>query len=194
MAGLSKPGREVSRERVLTDAELAAVWRAAEDGPFGCIVRLLILTAARLDQIGRLRWSEIEGDTIHLEGSRTKNGKPHLIPLSPQAMGLLRNTPRIGDEYVFTFDGAKPVTSWSRAKARLDQACGVKDWHIHDIRRTVATGMQKLGVALQTVEALLGHTSGSRAGIVGVYQRHDFAAEKRVALEAWGAHVMALVR
>ena len=122
-------------------------------------------------------------DTIHLEGSRTKNGKPHLIPLSPQAMASSGTRHEIGDEYVFTVDGVKPVTSWSRAKARLDQTCGVKDWHIHDLRRTAATGMQKLGVGLQTVEALLGHTSGSRAGIVGVYQRHDFAAEKRKAIE-----------
>ena len=117
----------------------------------------------------------------------------HLIPLSPPALELLGSAPRIGERYVFTLDGIKPVSSWSRAKARLDKASGVTGWRVHDIRRTTATGLQRLGVALQTVEALLGHTGGSRAGIVGVYQRHDFAAERRAAVEAWGAHVASLV-
>ena len=194
MAGIEAPGRESSRERVLTDTELAAVWQASTDWPFGAIVRLLVLTGARREEIGQLIWDEIQGDTIVLEGSRTKNGNGHLIPLSSPALELLRSAPRIGEKYVFTLDGIKPVSSWSRAKARLDKASGVAGWRIHDLRRTVATGMQRLGVGLQTVEALLGHTGGSRAGIVGVYQRHDFAAEKRVAVEAWGAHVMTLVR
>ena len=100
--------------------------------------------------------------------------------------------PNIGG-YVFTLNGDKPIGSWGRAKHALDDAAGVTGWRIHDLRRTVATGMQKLGVTLQTVEAVLGHTSGSRDGIVGVYQRHDYAAEKRAALEAWGAHVVRLI-
>ena len=173
MVGLEAPASENSRERVLTDTELAAVWQASTDWPFGAIVRLLILTGARREEIGQLTWDEIQGDTIHLEGSRTKNGNGHLIPLSAPALELLRSAPRIGEKYVFTLDGTKPVSSWSRAKARLDKASGVTGWRIHDLRRTVATGMQRLGVGLQTVEALLGHTGGSRAGIVGVYQRHD---------------------
>ena len=110
----------------------------------------------------QLTWDEIQGDTIHLEGSRTKNGNGHLIPLSPPALELLSSAPRIGEKYVFTLDGTKPVSSWSRAKARLDKASGVTGWRIHDLRRTVATGMQRLGVGLQTVEAVLGHT-GARA-------------------------------
>ncbi len=118
----------------------------------------------------------------------------HLIPLSPPALELLGSAPRIGEKYVFTLDGIKPVSSsWARAKARLDTASGVAGWRIHDLRRTVATGMQRLGVGLQMVEALLGHTGGSRAGIVAVYQRHDFAAEKRAAVEQWGKHVSGLV-
>ena len=190
MDGLEKPGaREFESVR---DDELARVWRGAEDGPFGTITKLLILTGARRDEITSLRWDEIQDDTIALEGARTKNGLPQLIPLSPQALALLRSVPRIG-EHCFTLDGKKPVAAWSRAKLRLDAASGVKGWVIHDLRRTVATGMQKLGATLQTVEAVLGHVSGSRAGVAGIYQRHDFAAEKRAALEAWGAHVMRLV-
>ena len=100
--------------------------------------------------------------------------------------------PRIG-EYVFTVNGVKPVAGWSVAKENLDKASGVSDWRIHDIRRTCATGLQKLGVTLQAVEAVLGHTSGSRGGIVGVYQRHDYADEKRAALNAWATHLSALL-
>ena len=114
MAGIEAPGRESSRERVLTDTELAAVWQASTDWPFGAIVRLLILTGARREEIGQLTWDEVQGDTIHLEGSRTKNGKAHLIPLSPPALELLGSAPRIGEKYVFTLDGIKPVSSWSQ--------------------------------------------------------------------------------
>ena len=91
---------------------------------------------------------------------------------------------------MFTVDGERGIGAWSHAKRRLDAACGVEGWVIHDLRRTMATGLQKLGVPLQTVEAILGHTSGSRAGIVGVYQRHNYADERRAALEAWGKHVI----
>jgi integrase len=192
MEGMERPGKEVSRERVLTDSELAAIWHASErQGAPGAVVRMLMLTGARLNEIGQLKWSEVEGNAIHLANGRTKNGTQHIIPLSAPARKLLDAMPRIG-EYVFTYDGAKAVSGWSRNKRNLDAACGVEGWVYHDLRRTTATGMQKLGVTLQVVEAVLGHTSGSRAGIVGVYQRHDFANEKRAALEAWGEHVMAL--
>ena len=99
-----------------------------------------------------------------------------------------------GSEYVFTVRDRKPIRGWSSAKLQLDALASIAPWRIHDLRRTVATGMQKLKVNLQVVEAVLGHTSGSRAGIVGIYQRHDYANEKRAALEAWGAHVVDLRR
>jgi integrase len=101
MKGLEKPGKEKSRERTLTDKELAAVWRAVDGGPFDSIVKLLILTGARREEIGQLKWSEIDGDTIRLEGTRTKNGGPHLIPLSKPALDLLKSLPRIVGEYLF---------------------------------------------------------------------------------------------
>ena len=169
--------------------ELAKVWHAADGGPFGHALKLLILTGARREEITQLKWAELAGDTISLPGERTKTGEPRIIPLSAPALALLSALPRIG-AFVFTADGTKPVNGWSRAKRRLDAATGINQpWVVHDIRRTVATGCQKLGVSLQTVEALLGHTGGSRAGVVGVYQRHDFADEKRAAVEQWGAHV-----
>jgi integrase len=174
-----------SRERVLCDEELAKVYAAA-DGPFGPVIRLLALTGARREEIGQLRWSEIDGDAIKLEGDRTKTGVAHIIPLSAPALAVLESVPRIASsDFVF---GTKPISGWSRRKAELDAASGVTGWRIHDLRRTAATGMQRLGITLQTVEAVLGHVSGSRGGIVGVYQRHDFADEKRAALEAWGEH------
>ena len=183
----------MARERALDDAELAKVWAAAATlgYPFGLATQLLILTGARLTEIGSLRWAEINnGDNIiRLEGARTKSGKPHTIPLAPAALTILDVAPRIGSEFVFTIFGRKPATGWTQAKRELDAAAGVNDWRLHDLRRTMATGLQRLGFSLQVIEAVLGHTSGSRAGIVGVYQRHGFDAEKRAALEAWALHV-----
>jgi integrase len=155
------------------------------------VVRLLALTGARREEIAKLRWSEIDGDTIKLEGSRTKTGAPHTIPLSLAAQALLNSLPHLGD---FVFNGVRPVSNWSHSKNELDAASGVTNWRIHDLRRTVATSLQKLGVNLQTIEAVLGHTSGSRSGVVGVYQRHSFDAEKREALEAWGKHIVTLAQ
>jgi integrase len=173
-----------------------AVWNTAKElgWPYGPAVQLLILTGARREEIGQLRWSEILEDSIKLNGSRTKNGEPHDVPLSLPALALLEQVPRIaGSDFVFTATGKTPITAWAWAKAKLDGLSQVTSWRTHDLRRTAATGLQKLGTPLQVTEAILGHTAGSRAGIVGIYQRHNYANEKRAALEAWGAHVMALV-
>lgn len=204
LADLPKPGKVVRRDRVLTDAELALVWKAAAkmDWPFGPYFQLLILTAARRNEISALRWSEIDGDVIKLTGERTKNNEPHTIPLSPQAATIIENLDRIvGSEFVFTTNGGKSsVSGWSKAKAQLDaritelnKGRQLPAWRVHDLRRTCATGLQKLGTRLEVIEAVLGHVSGSRGGIVGVYQRHAFDDEKRAALEAWARHVEQLL-
>jgi integrase len=195
-ADLPQAGAVVSRDRVLTDVELAAVWHgaAALGGPVGSALQLLILTGARREEIGALRWDEMCGDHILLANDRTKSGKPHTIPLSAPARALIERQPHVtGRTYVFTSRGTSPVTSWAKAKTRLDSSIKIAPWRTHDLRRTTATGLQKIGVSLQTIEAVLGHTSGSRSGVVATYQRHSFDSEKRAALEAWGAHVMALV-
>jgi integrase len=209
MAELPKPGDAVRpRDRVLGDAEIAAVWKAcaaigaAEQSgipagwPFGPIIRLLLLTGARRDEIGALRWSEIVGDEIRLAGIRTKSGEPRVIPLSAAAAELISILPRIAESgHVFTTTTRTHVTGWSKAKRLLDEAVAelndapLPAWRLHDLRRTVATGMQRLGISLQVIEEVLGHVSGSRAGIVGVYQRHAFDAEKRDALEKWDAEI-----
>ena len=159
-------------------------------------IRLLLLTGARRSDIGALRWSEIERNLITLAGERTKNGEPHSIPLSGPAIAIIAEMPRIArSDLVFTTNGTTSVSGWSKMKRTLDGTMkSKKPWRLHDLRRTVATGLQKLGVNLQTIEAVLGHTSGSRSGVVGVYQRHSFDGEKRAALDRGGAYVVGLVK
>jgi integrase len=193
LADTPKPGVAVRRDRVLTDEELSIVWKATGETPypFGALFRLLILTGARRDEIASLRWSEIQGDVIRLSGDRTKNAEAHDIPLAPVALGIIEDLPRIeGSEFVFTSTGKTPVSGFSKAKALLDDAVKIAPFRIHDLRRTMATGMQRLGISLQVIEACLGHIGGSRAGIVGVYQKYGYEPEKRIALEAWGRHVI----
>lgn len=194
---LDPPAKVQQRERVLSDKELAAIWRAT-DAPgipatFGRLVRLLMLTGQRREEVAAMRWDELSADreTWTLPSSRMKNHTAHVVPLSEAAQNLLPDT--AGDGLVFPGQRHTPFAGWSKAKAALDTASGVKGWRIHDIRRTVATGLQRLGVRLEVTEAVLGHVSGSRAGIVGVYQRHTWAEEKKAALAAWAAHLAAVV-
>ncbi|WP_292531385.1 site-specific integrase [Methylocystis sp.] len=182
------------RDRVLSDDELAAVWRATEGvGPFNGIVRMLILTGQRRQEVGDMTWAELSDDLSiwTIPASRAKNGATHIVPLSPPTQALLRDLPRLGDVVFAGVHGA--FNGWSKAKAALDARSGVTDWRLHDLRRTMATGLQRLGVRLEVTEQVLNHVSGSRAGIVGIYQRHDFASEKRAALEAWGKHLSGVV-
>ena len=188
--------RTEARDRVLTDDELAAVWRAAaaDTASFGRLVRLLILTGQRREEVAGLSWPELSDDrlTWTIPGSRTKNGKVHLVPLSEIAREQLPATPPADEretELVFPGRRGTPFNGWSKCKVQIDKDSGVTDWRIHDLRRTLATGLQRLGVRLEVTEAVLNHVSGSRAGIVGVYQRHDWAAEKRAALDAWAGHL-----
>jgi integrase len=156
--------------------------------------QMLILTGARRTEIAALRWSEIKDDTIILPRERTKSGEAHTIPLAPQALAILKDLPRIGpSDFVFTTNGRNPFIDFSGSKRRLDAITKIPPWRIHDLRRTVATGLQRLGINLQVIEAVLGHVGGSRSGIVGVYQRHSFDAEKRTALEAWAREVERIV-
>src|SRR5215469_1749701 len=197
MAHLPKPGSETPRDRVLTDAELAQVFKNVtklHPTPSGPMFQLLILTGARRTEIAALRWSEIEDDTIILPRERIKSGEVHSIPLAPQALAILKELPRIGPgDFVFTTNGRNPFIDFSGSKRRLDAITKIPSWRIHDLRRTVATGLQRLGTNLQVIEAVLGHVGGSRSGIVGVYQRHSFDTEKRTALEAWAREVERIV-
>lgn len=207
-AELPLPTAVTKRDRVLTDEEAAAIWRAAGEAahPFGAIVRLLMITGQRREEVAGMTWAEISENlaTWTIPGTRTKNGVPHLVPLSQPARELLqgllsgpeglqraRQDRRAELALVFPGERGTPFSGWSKAKSALDTASSVSGWWLHDLRRTLATGLQRLGVRLEVTEAVLNHLSGSRAGIVGIYQRHDWAAEKRSALDAWSAHLLA---
>ncbi|TAI67664.1 site-specific integrase [Bradyrhizobium sp. Leo170] len=203
---LEPPSPERSRDRVLTDDELRLAWNAADvDGwPFGPIVKLMILTGQREGEVAGMRWSEIdlENKLWTLPAGRVKNDELHTIPLSNAVVEILKSVPHIKTDGGFVFAGrkGKPITGFSRAKDRLDvaiaKANGEKPlpaWVFHDIRRTVASGMARLGIQLPVIEKVLNHKSGTFRGIVSVYQRHSFSEEKRTALTAWAAHVESVV-
>jgi integrase len=185
-----------SRERVLDDSELAAIWRGLEH-QHGSILKLLILTGARRAEIGDLRWSEIdfENAMITLPPARTKNKRPHEIPLSSAALAILRAQPRNERDFVFGRDGGSHgFQDWSGAKATLDARCGIKKWVVHDFRRTVSTVMHdRLGVMPHVVEAVLGHVDGHKGGVAGIYNRSSYIDQKIVALDKWAAHIDELV-
>jgi integrase len=189
-----------SRDRVLTDRELAVIWKALPDSDYGAIVRLLILTGQRREEIGALRWPEIDFEKrlIALPPARTKNNRPHDVPLSQAAVAILKfHHARVGCDLVFGDEPRKGepcgFQGWSHCKAVLDkQTSSIGPWRLHDVRRTVATRMAELGVQPHVVEAVLNHISGHKAGVAGVYNRSSYATEKREALDFWGKHVEAL--
>jgi integrase len=150
---------------VLSDVEIVAFWKAAEAEriEFAAALKLLLLTGCRAREIAELRWNEIVDWNIELPGARTKNHCDHIVPLSPLAREILAGVTGVG-EYVFPTRGV-PVELGTRLKDRLDAAMGVDDWVLHDLRRTAATGMAKLGIAPHIVEAVLNHVSGAKAGV-----------------------------
>ena len=196
--------KETPRERVLTDFEIGALYEAAGGltSPWGVLVRMLILTGQRRGEVAGMRWDELDldGGKWSLPGSRTKNGQAHTVPLTAEAVELLRTVKRRKDA-VFVFEGPRKTafSGFGKLKDDLDEKLAeaaakakvtVAAWTMHDMRRTLATGLQRLGVRLEVTEAVLNHVSGSRSGIVGVYQRHGWEAEKVAALKGWTAHVL----
>jgi len=188
---------ETSRERVLSDEELAKVWLACPESDYGRIVRLLMLTGQRRDEIGSLRWSEvIDGDepVISLPGVRTKNKRPHDVPLTPKASAILKAIPHRANRDLVFGEGDEGFSGWSRAKRVLDKTAKLKEpWVVHDLRRTAATRMSDLGVQPHIVEAVLNHVSGHKAGVAGIYNRSAYKAEKRAALDLWANHLAVIV-
>jgi integrase len=154
---------------------------------------MLVLTAQRRDEVGRLTWDQLDLDKAVwvMPPEHSKNGKPHLVQLSRPALALIRSTPRLG-ELVFSGDGNGLFQGYSKAKARLDRLLGVTDWTLHDLRRTVVSGMARQGIAPHVADKILNHQSGTISGVAAVYQRHEFLQERKEALEAWGAFVRSL--
>ncbi len=197
-----KPEKETERDRVLNDNEIGAVWSAFDQlgYPFGPLFKLLLVTGQRRGEVAAMRWLEIEGNEWRLPGSRAKSGSGHLIPLSPLALQILEDLPRVG-KHVFSSDRAseksngketdKPVNGFAKAKRRCDKGGQVTGWHLHDLRRTVATNMRELGVDRLTVSKVLNH---AESGITKVYDRYAAEPEKRRALERWARRLEAIVQ
>jgi integrase len=190
--GVPLPTKEVARDRILDDSELTQVILAARKigGPYGAIVEFLALTGQRREEVACLDWEELDlAQRIWtIPKARTKNGKAHIVHLSRQALAVLERTERRG-LLAFTLLGTKPFQDFTHAKRRLDQLSGVAEWHLHDLRRTCVSGMARLGIAPHIADKILNHQGGTISGVAAVYQRHDFLAERRAALDEWGAHL-----
>lgn len=205
--GLSRPEAPRPRSRALAEPELIEFWQAAsrEPTPFAQLLKLLLLTGQRLGEVAGMRRDELsdDGTSWTLPASRTKNHRIHLVPLAPLARSILKTAGTDGD-LVFTTTGTTPPSGWSKLKRRLDEAMAEErekrtttgnaaPWRLHDLRRSAATGMAKLGIQPHVIEAVLNHVSGFRGGVAGVYNVFSYLPEKTEALMLWAAHVELLV-
>jgi integrase len=198
VVGTLAPDRAQPRERVLSDAELVAIWRACGDDDISRIVKLLILTAQRRSEIGGMRWSEIDMDmgTWTLPVARSKNRRAHTLPLPQMALDIIATVPRmVGRDQLFGQRAASGFTHWSKAKQALDARLGdkVTAWTLHDLRRSTATKMADIGAQPHIIEAVLNHISGHKGGVAGIYNRSSYEREVRNALALWEDHVRAFV-
>lgn len=215
-AGVKPPAAEKARDRVLTDDELRAFWKGCDaiGWPFGPMFKTLLLTGQRREEVAGMMWRELDLDskTWTIPRERVKTDKAHDVPLNASALATIDRLPKVdGAGYVFTTTGRTPASGISKAKERLDAKMleilrteakergedpakvELPAWRLHDLRRTVASDMARIGINLPVIEKVLNHMSGSFGGIVGVYQRHEFADEKRRALDAWGSFLETLM-
>jgi integrase len=184
--------RERERDRTLSDVEFVAVWKTAEifPNPWGQFVRFLLLAACRRTEASAMAWSEISGDEWTIPKERYKTNTEVTLPLSKAAMKVLAEIPRIKDsEYVFTTDARAPISGFSTFKLKFDIACGVKDWRLHDLRRTSRSLMSRAGVNSDIAERCMGH---ALPGIRAVYDRHRYLNEMRHAFEQLAAQIKSI--
>lgn len=207
MDGMETPPPVKARDRVLSDDELRRVWLAAPGCHrcFGPILRLLIVTGQRREEVTGMAWTELDrgGAMWRIPGERTKNSEPHTVPLSTLAIETIdklakgEKWPRRGA--VFTTSNGEPFAAHAKGKQKMDKLLAadggdpIPAWRLHDLRRTLATGFQVLGIRFEVTEAVLNHLSGARSGVAGVYQRHHWTDEKRTALQAWADHINRLL-
>jgi integrase len=185
---------ERPRDRVLTNAELRILWLALPEGHFGDILKILVLTGARAREISELHWDEVnfEKGLIELPPHRVKNRRKHVIPMAGPVRAILERRERTSD-FVFGASGRSGFSGWSRCKERLDEALGIPDWTIHDLRRVYATGAAEIGIQPHVIEAVLNHVSGHKSGVAGIYNRATYETEKATALMRWADHVVAII-
>jgi integrase len=213
VAGLKPQAKEVERDRVLSDDELRWFWAACDQlgWPFGPLFKLLLLTAQRRDEVATLEWSHLSPDlkTWTMPREKSKNDRAHEVQLSPPAVVVLQALPRVSETLVFTTNGARAVSGFSKAKATLDRLMEAKrrkqfglpdeappaipKWILHDLRRTAATGMARLNIPPHVVDKILDHVSGTIRGVAAIYNRHSYVDQRRSALEAWANRVDSLL-
>lgn len=206
--GEARPTGPAARDRVLGSGEIKWFWLATDQvgEPFGAVFKLLLLTGSRLDEVAGMSVTELQDDgTWHLPGARTKNKRPHVVPLPQLAATIIAKVRRkSGSPLLFSTTGTTPVSGWSRAKDRLDDLmldiakaerhdAKIEPFRLHDLRRTFVTGLVELGVPPHIVELAVNHVSGVRAGVAGVYNRSQMLPERAAALQRWAAHVTGLV-
>ena len=216
--GLKMPAPTVERDRALNDEEVRLFWLGCDKigWPFGPLFKLLLLTAQRRDEVAEAQWSEfnLEKAVWVLPRHRVKNDKAHVVALSPAAVEILAALPRIRNNgWLLTSTGETPVSGFGRARERLAAAMldrlkkelveagkvteaaerTIEPFTLHDLRRTAATGMAGLGVAHHVVDRILNHTAGKISGVARIYNRHEYADERKAALDAWAAHIARLV-
>lgn len=219
---IAKPKAPKARDRVLAPEELKAIWQASEKlgGALGTFYRILMLTGQRREEVAGMDWSELDRATATwiIPAAKAKNGVAHIVPLAPAVIAELdrlslehqerdeeqepdaERWPKAGP--AITIRGGVAISGFSQARAKLDakvsevlkDSAPLRPWRVHDLRRTLATGFQQLGVRFEVTEAVLNHVSGARGGVAGIYQRHDWKAEKREALDRWALHIAGLLR
>ena len=194
--GVKPPARAVERDRVLTDLEIASVWKASSrlPSPYGEMYRMFFLTGQRRSEVATMRWSEVVGDLWTIPREKVKKDRPHSVPLSPTANAILaelNQRPRFAaDGFVFsTTGGASASSNFCKVKAELDRFSGVTGWTIHDIRRTVRSKLAELGVPREVARKVLNHEDGK---VDRIYNRHEYLAEKREALQRWKGMLISL--
>jgi integrase len=204
MKGIERPGREKPRERVLAPSELGAIWRASGEitNPmFAAFVRVLMLTLQRREEVGAMQWAELDDPQDPklwtVPGERAKNGKAHLVHLSEPVRATLRALPAVkGNQHVFAGRQGKPISAFGFAKDAITttlekEGVLIEDWRFHDFRRAGVTALAGKGFAPHVCDRLLNHITGSIQGVAAIYQRHEFLAERKSALDAWAALVLA---
>src|SRR6516165_8655022 len=193
VANSYRPADSKPRDRVLSDAELARIWNACDDGSeHSKIVRLLILSGCRRAEIGDLCWAWFSPDTFTIPVEHSKNGRAHTLPVLPAMRSILDTVPHMANRDQLFGERSHGFTRW-HCKSEFDERSGVANWTLHDLRRTVATRMADLGVQPHIVEAVLNHQSGHKGGIAGVYNRSPYEREVRNALATWHDHLRTLV-
>jgi integrase len=198
MIGVRSPAVERSRDRVLSDGELAMIWRAADriGFPVGPVVKLLILSGQRRSEVAGMQWAELDLERAvwTIPATRVKNRREHVVPLAPAAMEIIKAVPRVYSPGVFT-GGGKGVIDFAGGKRAIDAMlpASTPRWTLHDLRRTCVTRMVDIGVQPHVVEAVINHVSGHKGGVAGIYNRSTYAPEKAMALARWAAHVEQII-